>query len=210
MIIFIYNILAITNRHICANEFFTQLEKICSSHRLILSSYKLSLKIVLREKDLNESDYKIIADRILKIGKKYDIDCILHTYYNTAKELNCSNIHLPFNILKATPDISNNFYNVGVSIHSITEAIEAEKLGADYVIAGHIFPTNCKKDLPPKGLNFLSSVCSSVNIPVYAIGGISPSNVQSVLNSGAYGICLMSSLMNCNNPYEYFINLINK
>ncbi len=203
------NILAITNRHICTDDFFTQLEKICSAHRLISSSYKTSLKIVLREKDLNESDYKIIADRILKIGRKYDTDCILHTYYNAAKELNCSNIHLPFNILQDTPDISNSFDHVGVSIHSINEAIESEKLGADYIIAGHIFATDCKKDLPPRGLSFLSSVCSSVNIPVYAIGGISSSNAQSVLNAGAYGFCLMSSLMDCNNPYEYFMDLIN-
>lgn len=205
-----YNILAITNRHICTDDFFTQLEKICSTHRLISSSYKTSLKIVLREKDLNESDYKIIADRILKIGRKYDTDCILHTYYNAAKELNCRNIHLPFNILKDISYISNSFENVGISVHSINEAIEAEKLGADYIIAGHIFATDCKKYLPPRGLSFLSSVCSSVNIPVYAIGGISPSNAQSILNSGAYGICLMSSLMNCNNPYEYFMDLINK
>ncbi len=203
-----FNILAITNRHICTDDFFTQLEKICSANLKISSLKKSSsmlssLKIVLREKDLCETDYKKIAEKVFKICKIHNTDCILHTYYNAAKELNCDNIHLPFNIFKNHPNISNKFKCVGVSIHSIDEAIEAEELGAGYIIAGHIFPTDCKKDLPPRGLSFLSSVCSSVNIPVYAIGGISPSNAQSVLNAGAYGICLMSSLMKCKNPNEY-------
>jgi len=49
-------------------------------------------------------------------------------------------------------------------------------------------------------LSFLSSVCSSVNIPVYAIGGILPANAQKAINAGADGICIMSGLMTCKNP----------
>ena len=52
----------------------------------------------------------------------------------------------------------------------------------------------------PIGLSFLSSVCSLVNIPVYAIGGISISNAQKAINAGADGICIMSGLMNCKDP----------
>ena len=55
----------------------------------------------------------------------------------------------------------------------------------------------------PRGLSFLSSVCSCVNIPVFAIGGISPENAQEVINIGADGICIMSGLMNCKNPREF-------
>ena len=50
--------------------------------------------------------------------------------------------------------------------------MEAERLGAAYVTAGHIFTTDCKKGLPPRGLDFLKNVCDAVTIPVYGIVGI--------------------------------------
>ena len=60
----------------------------------------------------------------------------------------------------------------GVSVHSVEDARLAEQCGATYLTAGHVFVTDCKKGLAPRGLDFLHEVCSSVKIPVYAIGGI--------------------------------------
>ena len=190
--------LAITNRHLCNNDFLEQIQDICSLNEK--NTVIKSVSIVLREKDLSENDYKDLATKVLKICKKNNTECILHTYYKVARELNCKKIHLPLHILKSKPDVCKEFNEVGVSIHSVNEAIEAINLGATYITAGHIFTTDCKKDIPPRGLNFLSSVCSSVNIPVYAIGGILPANAQKAINAGADGICIMSGLMTCKNP----------
>jgi len=158
-----------------------------------------SVSIVLREKDLSEDDYKDLAVKVLKICKKNNTECILHTYYKVAKELNLKKIHLPLHVLKSNMNICKEFNEVGVSIHSVSEAIEAVNLGATYITAGHIFATDCKKDIAPRGLSFLLSVCSSVNIPVYAIGGISSTNAQKAIKAGADGICIMSGLMTCKN-----------
>ncbi|HEX9025328.1 MAG TPA: thiamine phosphate synthase [Clostridium sp.] len=196
-----YKILAITNRHLCNNDFLTQIEKICTLNEN--KSKVKSVSIVLREKDLPENEYKDLATKVLKICEKNNTECILHTYYKVAIELNCKKIHLPLHVLKSKPDIYKEFDEVGVSIHSVSEAIEAVNLGATYITAGHIFETDCKKDLPPRGLSFLSSVCSLVNIPVFAIGGISLSNAEKAINAGADGICIMSGLMNCENPREF-------
>ncbi|MBU5300406.1 thiamine phosphate synthase [Clostridium sporogenes] len=190
-----YKLLAITNRHLCNNEFLEQIQDICTLNEK--NKVIESVSIVLREKDLSENNYKQLAVNVLKICKKNNTKCILHTYYKVAKELNCKKIHLPLHVLKSNPNIYKNFDEVGVSIHSISEAIEAMNLGATYITAGHIFATDCKKDLPPRGLSFLSSVCSSVHIPVYAIGGISPANAEKAINAGAEGICIMSGLMAC-------------
>ncbi|EPY2274740.1 thiamine phosphate synthase [Clostridium sporogenes] len=192
-----YKLLAITNRHLCNNEFLEQIQDICTLNEK--STTIESVSIVLREKDLSERDYKNLAANVLKICKKNNTECILHTYYKVAKELNCKKIHLPLHVLKSNPNIYKDFDEVGVSIHSVSEAIEALNLGATYITAGHIFATDCKKSLPPRGLSFLSSVCSSVNIPVYAIGGISPANAEKAINAGAEGICIMSGLMACKN-----------
>ncbi|MDR3596342.1 thiamine phosphate synthase [Clostridium sp.] len=193
-----YKILAITNRHLCNNDFLTQIENICTLNEK--KSEINSVSIVLREKDLSENDYKDLAAKVMKICEKNNTECILHTYYKVARELNCKKIHLPLHVLKSKPDIYKEFNEVGASIHSVNEAVEAANLGATYITAGHIFATDCKKDIPPRGLSFLSSVCSSVNIPVFAIGGISLSNAQKAINAGADGICIMSGLMNCKDP----------
>lgn len=193
-----YKLLAITNRHLCNNDFLEQIKDICTLNEK--NEVIKSVSVVLREKDLSEKDYKELAAKVLEVCKKNNTECILHTYYKAAKELECRKIHLPLHVLKSNPNICKEFSEVGVSIHSVSEAIEAVNLGATYITAGHIFATDCKKGLPPRGLDFLSSICSSVNIPVYAIGGISPANAQEAINAGAEGICIMSGLMTCKNP----------
>lgn len=87
------------------------------------------------------------------------------------------------------------FNILGSSVHSIEEAKEAESLGATYVTAGHIFQTDCKKDLAPRGINFLEDVVQSVSIPVYAIGGIHSDNLSKIVSTNAAGACMMSDYM---------------
>ena len=80
------------------------------------------------------------------------------------------------------------------------EAKAAEANGCTYITAGHVFETGCKAGLPGRGLAFLKAVCGSVSLPVYAIGGITPQNMPDILNAGAAGGCMMSSLMGAKNP----------
>ena len=77
------------------------------------------------------------------------------------------------------------------------DAKEAERLGVSYMTAGHIYVTDCKKGLAPRGLGFLKDVCSTVNVPVYAIGGIKFDEKQweELKQNGASGGCIMSGMM---------------
>ncbi len=126
---------------------------------------------------------------------------ILHNFPDAAKRLGCKKIHLPMALLR-TADLTG-FDTVGASTHSVREAAEAQALGASYITAGHIFATGCKRGLEPRGLGFLKEVCRSVAIPVYAIGGITPENVQSAIDAGAAGACVMSGFMKCADAKEY-------
>lgn len=213
-----YNVLAITNRHLCKGDFLKQIEKICMFNCRIKnissgvtekqSNYNLnnldSVSIVLREKDLNESDYESLAVKVLKICEEYNTECILHTYYNTAQKLGLKKIHLSLSVLKNNPHIINKFDSVGVSIHSLEDSHTAQKLGVSYMTAGHIFNTDCKKGLPGRGLSFLKGIVNHTDIPVFAIGGICSSNIIDVLQCGASGICVMSGLMSITNPEDFF------
>ena len=101
-------------------------------------------------------------------------------------------------IEKKLPEgVKEKFQRIGTSVHSVEDAKEAERLGVSYMTAGHIYVTDCKKGLAPRGLGFLKDVCSTVNVPVYAIGGIKFDEKQweELKQNGASGGCFMSGLM---------------
>ncbi|MBB6176583.1 thiazole tautomerase (transcriptional regulator TenI) [Anoxybacillus tengchongensis] len=92
------------------------------------------------------------------------------------------------------------FLRVGQSVHTFAEAKQAENEGADYVIFGHIYETNCKEGIKPRGLTSLQELACSVHIPVVAIGGITPMHVRDVLTAGATGIAVMSTVYYADHP----------
>ena len=97
--------------------------------------------------------------------------------------------------INACKDYLKNFISLGISAHSIEQVKEAEDLGADYVTFGHVFETDCKKGLAPKGIEALCKVCRASNIPVYGLGGITLENRKEVMDAGAAGYCMMSGVM---------------
>lgn len=182
------NVIAVTNRKLNSRPFPEQMERVCKLH---------PKAVILREKDLSEEEYAELAAQILTLCKQYQIPCMLHTYLETARKLQHPYIHLPLFLLKENSKKLSDFLAVGCSIHSVEEAKEAQKLGATYLTAGHIYTTDCKKGLPPRGLDFLREVCNAVTIPVYAIGGIhaGTGQIQEVMDCGASGACIMSEMM---------------
>lgn len=195
MIIYMSNIIVITNSTICKENFLSRIEKLAKAK---------PTAIILREKHLSQNDYEDLAKKVIEICNRYNTQCILHNFPKVAEKLNHNSLHLPLCILSTLTDKEKSQYKIlGASCHSVEDALKAEKLGCTYITAGHIFDTDCKKGLPGRGLDFLKEVCKSVSIPVYAIGGISPKNFSMVRNAGADGGCIMSSAMNCTNPQKY-------
>ena len=189
------DIICVTNRALCREDFLTRIERLAKAH---------PAAILLREKDLPETEYAELAGKVLCICKKCRALCILHNYTSVARELHHPALHLPLSVLRTLPETERiNFQSLGASCHSVADAKEAESLGCTYITAGHIFDTDCKKGLPGRGLEFLREVCASVSIPVYAIGGISPENLISVRAAGATGACIMSSAMTCEDAGSY-------
>ena len=182
-------IIAVTNRHLSIRPFLEQLERVCQMH---------PKAIILREKDLTEEEYFALSVDVLGICKKYDVACILHSFPEVAVRLSVPRIHLPLWKLRETKrELLKEFEIVGSSVHSIEEAKEAEHLGATYITAGHVYATDCKKGLPPRGTEFLRTICQGVTIPVYGIGGIGfdEGQIQEVRECGAAGACIMSGMM---------------
>ena len=153
--------------------------------------------ILLREKDLSVPEYAALAKQCLAICQAYHTPLWLNSFREIAGALQLP-VQLPMPILRTlTKSQRAQLPAIGASVHSPEEAVLAEKLGASWLIAGHIFATACKPDLPPRGLDFLRNVCSSVSIPVYAIGGITPERLPAITQAGAAGCCVMSQMMQC-------------
>ena len=194
----------ITNRKLCENENLErQIEKIFSAYekKIILKKFEI-VTLTLREKDLDKNEYLNLVEKIYPICKKYRIDLILHQNYdlNLDEKYMIEGLHLSYEVFKSLnknirEGLIKKYKRIGVSIHSLEEARKVENLGASYVVAGHIFETDCKKGLEPRGLNFIKELSSILTIPIFAIGGINKENSNLVLNSGAFGVCMMSSLM---------------
>ena len=188
------DLICITNRKLCSNNFLDQIEMIASAH---------PKAIVLREKDLSEKEYEQLARQVMQICQEHGTQCILHSFSNVATTLGATAVHMPLPLLqKMTPQEKSHFQIIGASCHSLEEAKEAQDLGCTYITAGHIFLTDCKKGLPGRGLPFLEEICKAVRIPVYAIGGISSQNIESVRKTGAAGACIMSGFMRCKTVEE--------
>ena len=169
---------AVTNRRLCKDNYFTQIEKV-ASHK--------PFAVLLREKDLGLDKYSALSYRVGEICAAYGVPLIAHTYAVPDFRL-----HVPF--IWASEELARE-HSLSVSVHSAAEARQAEAMGAQFLIAGHIFATDSKPGVPPRGLGFLLEVCESVRIPVFAIGGITTDNAQQCLDAGAAGICRMSYWM---------------
>lgn len=172
-----------------------------SKRKIILENFEI-VSLTLREKDLNKNKYLKLVEKIYPICQKYRIDLILHQNYDLRldNKYNVEGLHLSYNTFKSLnknirEELIKKYKKIGVSIHSIDEAKEVENLGATYIVAGHIFKTDCKKDLEPRGLKFIQELSLILTIPIFAIGGINQENSHLVINSGAFGVCMMSSLM---------------
>lgn len=183
-ILFPEKVIAVTNRKLCDGDFLDQIRKITD----------LGVKaVILREKDLSEETYEKLAEKVMRICEGTDTICILHNFPKAAERLGCRYVHLPLPVLQEYMESSNLI--VGTSVHSVEQAKEAMSLGVSYVTAGHIFSTQCKPGLAPRGIDFLKNICQTVQVPVYGIGGIHPENMQQVLDAGATGVCMMSEMM---------------
>ena len=194
----------ISNRKLCENENLEkQIEKIFSAYekKIILENFEI-VALTLREKDLNKNEYLKLIEKVYPICQKYKINLILHQNYdlNLDEKYMIKGLHLSYEIFKSLnknirEGLIKKYKRIGVSIHSLEEAREVENLGASYIVAGHIFETDCKKGLEPRGLKFVEDLSSTLSIPIFAIGGIDEKNSLSVIDSGAFGLCMMSNLM---------------
>ncbi|MBD6955202.1 MAG: thiamine phosphate synthase [Thermoplasmata archaeon] len=156
--------------------------------------------IQYREKNASTRTMLDEARKIKNLCREYGAIFIVNDRMDIALAVEADGIHvgqddMPLSIVK-------KFFNgiVGVSASNISEALEAQKGGADYLGVGSIFPTGTKKDSEVIGLEVLGEIAKSVRIPIYAIGGITLENLRELKKFNIHGVAVISAILGSNEP----------
>ena len=165
----------------------------------VKSAIKAGVKIIqYREKEKSAREMIEDAKKIGKLCRENNILFIINDRIDIALAVNADGVHLgnediPYSIARK---LLGSKKIIGLTVHNIQEAMEAEKIGADYIGVSPIFETKTKLDAgKPAGLKLIKDVKKEVKIPLVAIGGIDENNLKSVLKAGAKSIAIISAII---------------
>lgn len=173
----------------------------------ILVATELALKggasiVQLRDKYAPVAHQLQLGNKLKVLCHKYNACFIVNDNVELALQLGADGVHLGQDdgeIAHARAQLGAQAL-IGISTHSVALALRAQEHGADYLGVGSIYPTHTKGDAIHIGLEELSQVCSAVDIPVVAIGGIHAHNLPEVIRQGASSAAVVSAVMNAPRP----------
>lgn len=179
---------AITDRgSLDKKEFFEKIEEALQGGVTILQ---------LREKELDEDSFTDEAIEVKALCRKYGVPLIINDNVDVALKSGADGVHvgiedMPIDeIRRKAPDS----FIIGATCKTVEQAQSAERLGADYMGVGAVFPSPTKKNAVRITREQLKEICSSVSIPAVAIGGITLENVGELKGGGMSGIAVVSAV----------------
>lgn len=153
--------------------------------------------IQVREKDLETRELLKLAYRMRELTERFRAKLFINDRFDIALAVGADGVHLtqssiPVHVVRKT--VKSRLL-LGVSTHSLREAKEAEKAGADFITLGPVYQTPSKMQYgKPVGLGTLKRVCRTIKTPVFAIGGIRSSRIHEIKKAGVYGAAMISEI----------------
>jgi thiamine-phosphate pyrophosphorylase len=153
--------------------------------------------IQFREKHMNGKELYQEAVSIREIVRKYGATLIINDYVDIARAVDADGVHIGQEDMpvEEARKVLGKGKVIGVSTHSLAQAVRAEKAGADYIGFGPVFETSTKDAGGSKGIGGLRKIRKRIRIPVVAIGGITWENVSTVLEAGADACAIVSGIL---------------
>lgn len=158
--------------------------------------------VQLREKAGSSKELLNWALLVKKVTDKYNVPLIIDDRIDIAQASEAAGVHLGQSDLpvKLARQILGPETIIGATTKTIEQAIIAQAQGADYLGCGAIFPTTTHVKTVQTSIATLTEICASVDLPVYAIGGMRPDRVKVLKNTGATGVAVVSDLMQASDP----------
>ncbi|MGI5911018.1 MAG: thiamine phosphate synthase [Syntrophomonadaceae bacterium] len=170
-------------------------------HETLYSQVEKALRggatfVQLREKELGYGKFLEEAKELKELCRKYHVPFVINDIVEIALAVDADGVHVGQSDMEAgrVRETIGKDKILGVSVQTVSQAVEAEKRGADYLGVGAVFPTGSKVDADTVSHEILKQICAAVSIPVVAIGGISKDNVIELSGSGVCGIAVISAI----------------
>ena len=152
--------------------------------------------IQYREKERTRREIYHEAIKLRSLTAEYGATLVVNDHADIALAVNADGVHLGQDDLplkEARRILGDRI--IGISTHSLAQAVEADQGGADYIGVGPVFFTATKDAGEPKGLEMVRRIRKAVKVPVVAIGGISTENLSLVLGAGADAVAAASAVL---------------
>ena len=158
--------------------------------------------IQLREKERTTREYLELAREVHEISKKYNVPLIIDDRLDIAMAVDAEGVHLGQSDLPIS--LGRKLFGpdkiIGATTKTVPQALEAYEQGADYLGVGAIFPTTTKVKTILTSTETLNDICHAVQIPVNAIGGLNPENIDVLKGIPIAGVCAVSAIMKADDP----------
>jgi len=154
--------------------------------------------IQIRERDLSARELVALAREVQAVTVSRRSQLLINDRIDVALALEGVGVHLRSNSLPLTVArlLMGAERLLGISVHAIEEAVQAESQGADYIILGPIYETPSKQLFgSPLGIHALEKACRLVRIPVIGIGGVTAARVQEMRDAGAFGVAVIRAVL---------------
>jgi len=154
--------------------------------------------IQLRERDLSTRDFVTLAREVQALTSSRRTQLLVNDRIDVALALDGVGVHLRSNSLpvSAVRQLLGSRRLVGISVHTIDEAVQAESQGADYIVFGPIYETPSKQMFgPPLGIHTLEKVCRLIRIPIIGIGGVTAARAREMRRAGAFGAAVITAIL---------------
>jgi len=153
--------------------------------------------IHLRERDLCAKELLALADEIRHLAGPRGSQLVINDRLDVALSVEGAGVHLRSDSLPlpVARRLMGAHRLLGVSVHSVSEAVQAEAGGADYIVFGPVYETPSKHMYgPPLGLSRLEEAVRAVRVPVIGIGGVTAARARDMRSAGAFGVAVIAAI----------------
>lgn len=153
--------------------------------------------VQLRENDISALEFYVLAKGIKKITDQYQVPLIINNRVDIALSVEAAGVHLGQGDIPAAAarKIIGEGMLLGISVSCLSDAVKAQKEGADYLGVGAMFPSETKKDARLVSMDELKKIRQAVTIPIVVIGGIKKENAEMFCDMGVDGLAVVSAVI---------------
>lgn len=169
--------------------------------------------VQLREKDLSTAALYRLAEELRRLTEEFGARLIINDRLDIALAAGADGVHIGANSLPvaAVRRLIGKGKLIGYSAHTLDEALRAQAEGVDFVTFSPLYPTPSKAAYgEPCGVKKLADAAAALNIPVIALGGISPANITEALSADIQGVAVISAVLAASDPCGAAASLLKK